>query len=212
MWVLDMPKQRKVVVLTADHELFIANLHEDRLEHVAEIGRGSVRAGKLFGKVAGSVGLWAAIGVLSTAVWPAIWGGPARGLVARPDGKFLYALDTSSNDVTVVNSEDGSVLDYIPVGSDCMGLLLTSDGRFIWAIARTRLTLIDTASNKQRFQHEFAPEAGRLNDWKVLPENGNLLLLFDNELQVWDPEQASSLATIKGLSEARLLVLPREAK
>ena len=223
MWVLDMPKQRKVAVLTADHELFIANLHEDRLEHVAEIGRGSVRMAKAVGRgvgmgalavggvvFAGSLagtGFLAAFTAAGSTLTPSL-----RSLVATPDGKFLYALDTSSNDVTIVNSEDGSVLDHIPVGGDCLGLLLTSDGRFIWAIARTRLTLIDTASNEQRFQHEFAPEAGRLNDWKVLPENGNLLLLFDNELQVWDPEQASSLATIKGLSEARLLVLPREAK
>jgi DNA-binding beta-propeller fold protein YncE len=216
IWVLNIPKQRKVAVLTADHKLFVANLQEERLDHVAEIGRGSVRAGKLIGKVAIAAGLLGLVFTPSPVFFVptgAFWSsGALHALVATPDGRFLYALDTASNDVTIVNSEDGSVLDYIPVGSDCMGLLLTSDGRFIWAIARTRLTLIDTASNKQRFQHEFAPAAGRLQDWKVLPENGNLLLLFDNELQVWDPEQASSLATIKGLSEARLLVLPREAK
>jgi YVTN family beta-propeller protein len=212
-----LPGQDREAVLTSDHQLGIVNLEENRLERVVRIGRGSIRGAKLAGKVALAGGAVVFAGSLTgvaflTAYTSSSWTQALHRLIATPDGKFLYALDTSSNDVTIVNSEDGSVLDHIPVGSDCLGLLLTSDGRFIWAIAKTRLTLIDTASNKQRFQHEFAPEAGRLNDWKVLPENGRILLLFDNELRAWDPEQASSLATIKGLSEARLLVLPREAK
>jgi DNA-binding beta-propeller fold protein YncE len=212
-----LPGQDREAVLTSDHQLGIVNFEENRLEHVVKIGRGSIRGAKLAGKVALAGGAVVFAGSLTgvaflTAYTSSSWTQALHRLIATPDGRFLYALDTSSNDVTIVNSEDGSVLDYIPVGSDCMGLLLTSDGRFIWAIARTRLTLIDTASNKQRFQHEFAPAAGRLQDWKVLPENGRILLLFDNQLQAWDPEQASSLATIKGLSEARLLVLPREAK
>jgi len=212
-----IPNQNRLAALTLDHRLGIVNLEENRLERVVKIGRGGVRLAKAVGVgalVAGSiafagglVGLAFEVAAIQALATPTL-----HLLLATPDGKFLYVLDTSSNDVTIVDSEDGSVVDHIAVGGDCEGLVFTPDGKAIWAVARTRLTLIDTTSNKQRFQREFAPELGRRHDWNMVRENGRILLLFDNQLQACDPEQAGSLATIKGLSEARLVVLPREGK
>lgn len=63
-------------------------------------------------------------------------------LAARPDGRFLYALDIDSHEVTVIDVQTATVVRRIPVDYSIIKLQLSSDGK--------RLLCFPASSNKGR--------------------------------------------------------------
>ena len=69
-------------------------------------------------------------------------------LVLSTDEKFIYVLNTQSNDVTIVNTETREVMDKIGVGGAANRLELLPSGSFVAVTTGAdTLHLIDTKTN-----------------------------------------------------------------
>lgn len=197
----------------------IADLNGKKMEHVITTGRGGVK----FAKTMGALALSAAMTYLSYA--PAYYMAQSTGsyyffydvyvfrmrppnlsLAASPDGKFVYALNTFTDDVTVINSEDGSVLDKVPVGVSCRRVQLAPGGKYVCAYASKKITLIDTQTQKATV-HELT--SGHVNTVYTDDANGRILALTTDSVLIFDTEKGDLEQTISGLRDPRLLVLPR---
>jgi len=205
---VSLPKKRRVAVTTSDHKLGVLNSSDNRLEHVVPIGRSGVRAAKKVGE-AFSVPWPIVVGSYMVARRHPLQTQPA---IVGPHEQFLYVLDTDSKAVTVVDLNKGSVVENVAVGSDCKGLVLTPDGKYICAVSRTKLTIFSTESNTKQVEYEYPPDAGHANAFGFVDEAGNIALLFDKSLRVWNIKQTKIEATIQGLSSAKLLACPRREK
>jgi len=67
-------------------------------------------------------------------------------LAARPDGKFLYTLDTDSHEVTIVDVQAGTVLSRLPVNHSIERLQVTADGKHLLCLGN-QLQRINLDSN-----------------------------------------------------------------
>lgn len=71
---------------------------------------------------------------------------PATGsLVLRPDGKALYALNSMTDDVTVVNAESGLLLEKVPAGGFAVHALPTAPAALV--VSPSKVQLIDFATH-----------------------------------------------------------------
>jgi hypothetical protein len=219
--VLPLPDSRKLALLTDENMLGIADFNKERLSHIVDIGRKGVRIASGIGNFFAGIGYGLMAGggfglipqvMMAASVDRAALSRPVlRALESRPDEAFVYVLNSPSKDVTIVNSADGSAVDYIPVGSDCFGFIRFGEGEWIGALARTRFTLIDTAANRESFQYEFSLKAGALRNYAMTAGNRSLLLLFEKTLQVWDPQKPNPVAAVEGLNEAIQFIFPESA-
>ena len=64
----------------------------------------------------------------------------------RPDGAFVYVLNSETNDVTIVDTRNSSVVDKIAAGGQRLEPL--NNGGVLAVVARNELHLIDTATQK----------------------------------------------------------------
>src|SRR5262245_56982042 len=84
--------------------------------------------------------------VLTTIPVPA---GP-HGLVATPDGRFVYVSSDGASTVSVIDTATDSVVSAVEVGQMPHGLAITPDGRrvLVAVFGTNRLLAIDTADNR----------------------------------------------------------------
>jgi len=68
-------------------------------------------------------------------------------LVAGPDGKFIYALDTDSHEVTIVDVQAGTVLNRLPVDHSIVRLQLTGDSKHLLCLGK-EIQKINLVSNQ----------------------------------------------------------------
>jgi DNA-binding beta-propeller fold protein YncE len=208
---LYLSRENKLAILTMSSQVGIVDLQQNRVEHVVKAGRGgttslaSVAAGALLmGAVAAGATLAAGAPVF---IFPGLGYHPYHlGLISRPDGRVLYALDTSSGDVTAIESLEGTVLSHVKVGRDCGGLFLSASGKLIWALSPDDFMLIDTATNQEGVRHDYGPDMGKMKVWVPMDGNRKLVFLFKKALQVWDAEEGKLLTTVEGLSEPKIVV------
>lgn len=218
--MLYLAGQNKVAMLVTNifggptNRLGLVSLKDNKLEHVITTGRGSVRAGKLIGAITLTAAAAAGAGALAGAVgspyilFPvARFGGPPSvALAAGPEGRLIYALNSSSNDVTVVNPADGSVLDQISVGGSYR-IFLAPGANFLFAIGRSQITVIDTKTNKKHSEKKLESES--IRDFYADHERRRVWTLTDKSLMVWDADNGSLISTIGGFGEPYFLLRPR---
>src|SRR5262249_46532507 len=84
--------------------------------------------------------------VLTTIPVPA---GP-HGIVATPDGRFVYVSSDGASTVSVIDTATDSVVSTVEVGEMPHGLAITPDGRrvLVAVFGTNRLVAIDTAVNR----------------------------------------------------------------
>jgi YVTN family beta-propeller protein len=221
--LLYLPEQGKVAVLVTNtfggptNRLALVNLKDNKVECVITTGRGSVRAGKLIGAIAVTAAAAAGAGALAGAVgspffvYPIVgFGGPPSvALSAGPGGRFIYALNSSSNDVTVVGSTDGTVLDKIPVGGS-RRIAVAPGGNFLFAIGASHVTLIDTNTNKKHSEKQLEPE--RVRNFYADKDRSRVWVLTDKSLLVWDADKGNLVGTVSGFGEPYILLRARGEK
>lgn len=73
-----------------------------------------------------------------------------RAISVTADGKTLFAANSGSNDIAVVDIAARRVTGTVPVGRDPYGAALTPDGRFIYSgnLADNTVSVIDVATLK----------------------------------------------------------------
>jgi len=79
---------------------------------------------------------------------PSLYLGPGSGpgmLAVRPDGRYAYALNRDTDDVTVVDATTGEAVETIASGGSELELL--SGGRAIAVLSRRGIGVLDTSNN-----------------------------------------------------------------
>lgn len=223
--LLYLPDQNKAVLTVQDasggptSKVAIVNLKDNKVEHLITTGRGSVKFGKIMGAMALSLAMtslsyYAGYSMAQATgspyfyynvytFWPAP---PNLELSASSDGKFIYALNTFSNDATIISSEDGAVIDRIPVGGGCRRLALAPGGKFVYSHSSGQINLINTQTNKTHVEYKLP--SGRVNNLHVLEAERKIVALTSKSLLIWDAESGELVATVDGFHEPYLLLEP----
>jgi hypothetical protein len=111
------------------------------------------RGAKKFLRGLGNVAVWSAafngglVGRMLAAPLRFSRGPASQGLVVRPDGRFAYALDVKTNDVTVVDANAAEAVEKI--GGGGRELKLLTGGTAVAVVSGSEVALLDTASNKK---------------------------------------------------------------
>jgi YVTN family beta-propeller protein len=220
-----LPHSRKIVMTVRTSEgiptskVAVVNLTENRLERVVTTGRGSVK----FAKYAGAIALSATATGLSY-YSNSVFAQGNRGsyffynaytfplgphnleLASSSDGQFVYALNTLSNDVTVIEVRDGSVLQKIPVGGGCRQLASAPGGRFVYSFTTRQLDLIDTQTNQKWL--EYHPQEGHVRTVTTVAGQPVLVALTNKSLVLIDLADGRVARTLQGFGEPYFLVEP----
>jgi DNA-binding beta-propeller fold protein YncE len=220
---LYLPKQRKLVAVMQSilgaptSKIAIVDLSGNRVEHVVTTGRGSVKFGKFVGAMALSVAMsslsyYGSYSIASSTGQPFFFyniytfspAPPNLELAASADEQFVYVLNTSTNDVTIVKVADGTVIDKIAVGGGCRRVALAPGGKFIYSYTSGQFDLIDVATNKKLLEHKL--DSGKINALSVLERDKRIATLTSNSVLLWDVETGAQAGTIEGLHQPYLLV------
>ena len=223
--ILQLPGSEKaaMTVVTAfgapTSKVAIVNLKENKVERIVTTGRGGVKFGQFMGAMALSVAMsslsyYGNFYVARSMGQPYFYyniytfrpPSPNLDLAASADGKFVYALNSQTNDVTIIDVSDGKVLGHVAVGGGARRVLLSPGGRFICAYSNKEITLIDTQSNQQQVEHKLT--AGKMNALQADEGGGTMLALTSKSLEVWDSAQGKLIATVEDLGNPQFIVSP----
>ncbi len=223
--VFYLPNQKKMVMTICKEngeptsKVAIVNLAENRVEYVIKTGRGGIKFGKFMGSMTLSVaattlsyyGGYASAQATGSPFffYNTYWFGPAAPnleLTSSADGKYVYSLNTQTNDITIINSQDGTVLDKIAVGGGCRRIGLTPGGRFIYSHTDGQIDLIDTQTNKKFLEHHV--QDGTIKSLHLLEADRRMVALTSKALLVWDVEKGTLENTVVGFAGPYLLVEP----
>ena len=141
--------KRGFVLYGLNERLVVLDLEQKKAIGAAKTGRG----GKKFLRGLGNVAAWSAafngglVGQMLAAPLRFSRGPASQGLVVRPDGRFAYALDVKTNDVTVVDANTAEAVEKI--GGGGRELRLLTGGTAVAVVSGSEIALLDTASNKK---------------------------------------------------------------
>jgi DNA-binding beta-propeller fold protein YncE len=74
-------------------------------------------------------------------------------LAVRPDGRFAYAINNQTKDITVVDAATGKSSGMI--GGNGYALELLKDGRFLDEVSDSGLRLVDLEQNQKALESEL---------------------------------------------------------
>jgi hypothetical protein len=201
----------------------IVDLAGNRVEHVVTTGRGSVKFGKFMGAMALSIALSSLsyYGGYSMAqatgspfffynIYTFTPAPPNLELSASADGKFVYALNSQTNDVTVINTQDGTADTKIAVGGGCRRVAIAPGGRFIYSYTGGQVSLIDTQTNKKHLEHQVP--SGRVLTVHTFDADKRLAALTSKSLLILDTEKGALAHAIDGFGDPYFLVQPRTSE
>jgi DNA-binding beta-propeller fold protein YncE len=121
------------------HKVATLDLDAKKAVGSAKTGRGGKKfLGNMMGGLYGWAGMWAA----GYSIW--IRTGPSM-LAVRPDGRYAYAINNQTKDITVVDGTTGKSVEMI--GGNGYSLELLKDGRFLFEVSGSELRLVDTERN-----------------------------------------------------------------
>ena len=84
--------------------------------------------------------------VLAIGLSAAAWSGEALALTGQP---LAYVTNNASNNISVIDTGDNTVVDTIPVGTNTYGVAVAPDGKHVYVGSQTNdVSVIDTRTNK----------------------------------------------------------------
>ncbi|MGO9094436.1 MAG: PEGA domain-containing protein [Bryobacteraceae bacterium] len=141
------------------HRVALIDLKNFRIDSVVTTMTAGEKTGIITKRIALAVGLTVATGGNVVFV-PNFNVSGGESLAATPGGRFLYALELATHEVTVVDVQAGTVLKRIPVNHGISIIQTSSDGKHLLCIPR-----LDLLSKEQVVQRiDFA--TNNLEDWK----------------------------------------------
>jgi DNA-binding beta-propeller fold protein YncE len=121
-------------------------------------------------------------------------------LLTRPDGKVAYALNRSTQDITLVDGQTGKSLDHIHVGAAAT-LFRLKGGNLIAACDNSEIYLVDTQTQKQ----EEIKDLGSINAVRFSPDRARLLFLGTKKILFLDTSTGKSVGEVEGLKKPTLV-------
>jgi YVTN family beta-propeller protein len=226
-----LPRIRKLEIADPGADrVGIVDTERHHLESVVTTGRGGVKFGKVFGAMVASAALGAAAGAIANVASGGLytpvyypWIGPGLFLPAgfsyemaiRSDDSKIYALNSFSDDVTIIEVSTGKVVDKIPVGGGAQGIGFTPGEKLLVAQASEQVTFIDAENNRTVLEHKFVGQTAsqqtsfeHVNSLVMLRSQPRIVALASKSLVIFDANNASHLTTAKGYSEPYLLIEP----
>jgi DNA-binding beta-propeller fold protein YncE len=159
--VLVLNESRAAIVIHGDNgaplnKLALVNLSEKRVAEIVETGREGIRVGRKLESIAEAV--------ISNPIFEAEILNPQKhvGLAKSSDGQTLYALNSASNDITVINTQDGSVSSRVPL--DQSVFRIWNMNKLLWGIGNTAVDVVNTETNK--VDEHFKLKAGKPDTWR----------------------------------------------
>lgn len=169
-------------------KLVLLDLEASKQVAAVTTGRGGIKFAKFLGSIAATAAsAYAGYSVASATGSPyytyAAYGvSPASTAIAvRPDGKFGYVLNTQTNDVTIVDSTTGAVIEKIAAGG--YRLQTMTGGDVITTVAGNILRPIDTRTQKALPE---IPLGGILLDFSLSPDGRFATALVDRAVLCLD--------------------------
>jgi DNA-binding beta-propeller fold protein YncE len=121
------------------HKVATLDLEAKQAVGSAKTGRGGKKfLGNMMGGLYGYAGMWAA----GYSIW--IHTQPSM-LAVRPDGRYAYAINNQTKDITVVDGMTGKSAEMI--GGNGYALEVLKDGRFMFEVSDSELRLVDLERN-----------------------------------------------------------------
>jgi DNA-binding beta-propeller fold protein YncE len=134
------PNGKRAFVLYGVHnKVVVLDLEGKRAVDSTKTGRGGK---KLFGNLMG--GMFGMAGFLAAGYSPWAFAAP-RMLAVRPDGRYGYAINSQTKDVTVVDGATGKSVEIIGGGGYALELL--KGGQVVVEVSGSELRLIDAERN-----------------------------------------------------------------
>ena len=121
------------------HKLATLDLEATKAVDSSKTGRGGKKfLGHMMGGLYGWAGMWA----VGYSIW--IRTGPSM-LAVRPDGRYAYAINNQTKDITVVDGATGKSVEMI--GGNGYSLELLKDGHSMIEVSGSELRLVDMERN-----------------------------------------------------------------
>jgi hypothetical protein len=143
----DLPTELKV---SPDGKRAFAHygLHQKvaTLDLESKTATGSTKTGRGGKKFLGNMmgGMFGVVGMLAAGY--SLWIQTAPSMLAvRPDGRFAYAINNQTKDITVVDGATGKSVEMI--GGNGYALEPLKDGRFLFEVSGSELRLVDMERN-----------------------------------------------------------------
>jgi YVTN family beta-propeller protein len=188
--------RRGFVLYNTASKLLVLDLENRKKVEDVTTGRG----GKKFAKFLGAAALSGLATVGSSMTYVPTTPGymllVSTDLAMRPDGKFVYANNSQSNDVTIVDTETAAVIDKVPTGGK--KLMTFHEKKTLAVIDDTSLHLIDMESNKKVGEVLFASRLSRVT---LTPDGTRALALTDGAVHVLDGVTGKALTRVAGFKK-----------
>jgi DNA-binding beta-propeller fold protein YncE len=130
--------------------------------------------------------------------------GAARGpVVFGPGEKKAYAVDTQTNDVTVVDVDSGQRIANVDGGNGLSAVISLPDAGLIAAVSLERIDFIDTTNDTVRDTIK-----GSMDEARVTPDGKRLVIFGKERIIIIDTKTGKQLGVITDLkSPSRLIFL-----
>ena len=107
------------------------------------------------------------------------------GVAATPDGKYVYAANRSSNNVSVIDTASNTVVATIAVGTNPYGVAISPDGQYAWVanINSNNVSVIATAENANAASRNTVVATvavGTNPEWVALTPDGQYAYVANN--------------------------------
>jgi hypothetical protein len=131
--------KRAFVHYGLEHKVATLDIEARQAVGSTKTGRGGKKLlGNMMGGLYGYAGMWAA----GYSIW--IRTAPSM-LAVRSDGRFAYAVNNQTKDITVVDGTTGKSVEMI--GGNGYALEVLKDGRFLLEVSESELRLVDLERN-----------------------------------------------------------------
>jgi YVTN family beta-propeller protein len=128
------------------------------------------------------------------------------GMLVGPEGDTVYAVNTFSDDVTILDANTGKAVAKIPVGGGCLGIGLTPNGRFVVAHSPNQITVIDTRTHSRALERQLTDET--VNAVYTLRQTPRIVALATHFLVVVDAESGEMVYTPEKFGDPIQLLEP----
>ncbi|HSD66884.1 MAG TPA: hypothetical protein VLF95_09295 [Vicinamibacteria bacterium] len=172
----------------------------------AKMAVGSTKTGrggkKLFGNLMG--GMFGMVGMLAAGY--SYWSYTAPSMLAiRPDGRYAYAINSQTKDVTVVDGTTGRSVEAIGGGGYSLEVL--EGGRFLVEVSGSELRLFDLERNVKAAEVPLPDLRGLF----LSPDRSVAVALAKQVVLVLDGSTGKELARLAGFVSPDAIVFERDA-
>lgn len=201
------------VLFSGSSRLLLTDLQALKAGESVTTGRGGIKFAKNLGAIAATAASATAASYQASSMASANGGvgvgyyqiftvAPANTSISvRPDGAFVYVLNSETNDVTIVNVSNSSIVDKIAAGGQRFQSL--NSGGILAVVGKNTLHLIDTATQKALPEVHFDKN---LEGIYLSPDGKTALALSEGPLVLLNGSTGEVKGKIDGFKRPRTVV------